>query len=140
MSETQTHVIWDCRCDVSQPTDTWKKILKISGGKPASLLVLQTQGSQLPAPLCTVMRMTFSKIFVGDDALEFCFLELCLLLNANPESRFIILSDDLNHFCRAFRLSQPEDVMFITKSKLQWPLSSAQWLKNIQFHDQVKTK
>ena len=91
MTEQQTHVIWDCRSNKQKPSDLWKLILNISGSKPTSLLVLQPNGTEIPQALCTVMRLTYSKIFVGNDSLQFCFLELCLLLNSNPNSKFIII-------------------------------------------------
>ena len=114
--------------------DTWKQILNSTGGvRPSSILVLQPQDTTLPQPLCTIMRMTFSKMFVGEDALEFCYLELCLMLNSQPNSKFVIVSDDVEHFGRAFRLQKSESPVFITNQKLKWPLSEASWAKSIQY-------
>ena len=131
---SQVHVIWDCRVKSKKPMDIWKQILNKAGGvKPNSILVLQPPESTLPQPLSTIMRMTLSKMFVGEDAVQFCYLELCLLLNTQPNSTFIIVSDDLDHFARAFRLLKPENAIFITNQKLQWPLSDAPWAQAIQF-------
>ena len=138
---SQIHVIWDCRVKSKKPMDIWKQILNKTGGvKPNSILVLQPPESTLPQPLCTIMRMTLSKMFVGDDAVQFCYLELCLLLNAQPNSMFIIVSDDLDHFARAFRLIKPDSAIFITNQKLQWPLSEAQWAQSLQFVQTGKGK
>lgn len=142
MSDSQQiHVIWDCRVKRQKPMSIWKLILKQTGGiRPSSLLILQPPGTDLPQPLCTVMRMTFSKMFVGEDAIEFCYLELSVLLATNPKAKFIIVSDDLPHFVRAFRNIQPETIAFISSQKLQWPLSDASWTKSIQFIEPTKLK
>lgn len=140
MSE-EVIVVWDCRVKRQRPMDIWKLIMNKTGGvKPSSLLILQPPGTDLPPPICSVMRMTFSKMFVGNDAVEFCFLELAMLLAEKSKSKFIIVSDDLSHFVRAFRLTQSESTIFITSQKLQWPLSEAQWTKSLQFVEPTKQK
>lgn len=138
----QVHVLWDCRVKRQKPMDIWKLILsKTGGGRPSSVLVLQPTGTDLPKPLCTVMRMTSSKMFVGEDSVEFCFLELNLLLSSQPGSKFIIVSDDVQHFVRAFReIKSDTSVMFFTNQKLQWPLSDAPWIRQIQFVDPSRGK
>jgi hypothetical protein len=79
------------------------------------------------------MRMTNSKVFVGADSIDFCFLELCLAIAASPEARVVVLSEDVNTFARAFRAGQVKQAIFITSQKLSWPLSEAKWTKVLQF-------
>lgn len=130
----QVHVVWDCRVKSKKPLDIWKQILEKTGGsRPASLLVLQPSNTELPQPLCTMMRMCLSKVFVGEDALSFCYVELCCLLSNQPNSTFVIVSDDVQHFVRAFRVAQPANTLFFTQQKLQWPLTEAPWASAIQF-------
>ena len=131
---SQVHVVWDCRVQAKNSMDLCKQMLNKAGGvRPTSILVLQPQNTQIPKPLSTIMRMTLSKMFVGEDAVKFCFLDLSLLVNQNPDSTFIIVSDDVEHFARAFRLQKVEKAVFLTNQKLQWPLSDADWVKSLQF-------
>ncbi|EAY13275.1 hypothetical protein TVAG_464090 [Trichomonas vaginalis G3] len=128
------HVVWDCRVKSKKPLEIWKQILEKTGGnRPTSLLVLQPPNTDLPQPLCTIMRMCLSKMFVGEDALQFCYVELCCLLSNQPNSAFVIVSDDVPHFARAFRVAQPASAIFFTQQKLQWPLSEASWAAPLQF-------
>ena len=127
-------VVWDCRVKCQKPLDVWKTIIETTGGaKPTTLLILQPPETEIPAPLQTVMRMTNSKMFVGPDAIEFCFLEVCLTIASVPNSQVILVTDDLETFARSFRLGQTKQSVFITSQKLGWPLSEAQWSKPLQF-------
>jgi hypothetical protein len=133
MSQTVL-AVWDCRVKSAKPLDIWKLIIEASAGaKPTTLLVLQPPDTDIPAPLQTVMRMTNSKIFVGPEAVDFCFLELALTVATTPQSQIILVTEELDTFVRAFRIGQPKQVVFITSQKLGWPLSEAKWAKPIQF-------
>ena len=108
--------------------------MKVTNGmKPTNVLILQTQPKEFSIPLQTIMRMCNTKVFASEDSVKFCFLELCILLSQKPESQYIIVSNDLEIFVRAFRVSQPEKSVFITSQKLSWPLSEAPWTKKLQF-------
>lgn len=127
-------VVWDCRVKCPKPLDVWKIIIETTGGaKPTTLLILQPPETDIPAPLQTVMRMTASKMFVGADAIEFCFLEVCLTIATTPSAQVILVTDDLETFARTFRLGQTKQSVFITSQKLGWPLSEAPWTKSLQF-------
>lgn len=127
-------VLWDCRAKCPKPLDVWKSIIEITKGvKPTSLLILQPGNSQIPDPLQTVMRMTNSKMFVGNDCIEFAFLELCLAITMTPDAKIIIVTDDLVTFTRPFRLAPNSHATIITSSKLSWPLNQASWAKSFQF-------
>jgi hypothetical protein len=130
----QVFVLWDCRVRSHKPLDIWKLILEATGHtKPTTLLILQPPETEIPAPIQTAMRMTNSKVFVGLDSVDFCFLELCLAIATNPEARIVVLSDDVNTFGRAFRTGQAKQVVFLTSQRLSWPLSDAKWSKGLQF-------
>jgi hypothetical protein len=77
--------------------------------------------------------MTNSKLFVGADGIDFCFLELCMAVVTSPSSQIVVVSDEVDLFSRAFRIGQTKQVVFITNRKLRWPLSEAKWTKSIQF-------
>ena len=127
-------VVWDCRIKCPRPLDVWKTIIETTGGvKPSTLLILQPPETDIPAPIQTVMRMTNSKMFVGSDAIEFCFLEVCLTIATAPNSQILFVTDDLDTFARTFRLGQTKQSVFITSQKLAWPLSEAAWTKTLQF-------
>ena len=79
------------------------------------------------------MRMTNSKMFVGDDAVEFAFLEVCLSLTTAPDEKLILVTDDLETFVRPFRLNPDSKATLITGQKLGWPLAQASWTKSLQF-------
>jgi hypothetical protein len=130
----QVLVLWDCRVKVAKPLDTWKLILETSGrSKPTAIFVLQPPETAIPPPIQTAMRMTNSKVFVGADGIDFCFLELCVAVATAAGSQVIVVSDDVDTFGRTFRIGQPRQVVFITNQKLSWPLAEAKWAKLIQF-------
>jgi hypothetical protein len=130
----QVLVLWDCRVKPAKPLDIWKLILETSGrSKPTMIFVLQPPDTAIPAPIQTAMRMTNSKMFVGADSIDFCFLELCVAVATVPGSQVIIVSDEVDTFGRTFRIGQTRQIVFITNQKLSWPLTEAKWAKSIQF-------
>jgi hypothetical protein len=127
-------VVWDCWAKSIKPLEIWKLILETSSrAKPTALLILQPGDATIPSPIQTAMRMTNSKLFVGADGIDFCFLELCMAVVMSPSSQIVVVSDDVDLFSRAFRIGQTKQVVFITNRKLRWPLSEAKWTKSIQF-------
>lgn len=133
-SDRQIVVIWDCRVKHPRPLNVWKVINDITKGqKPTTLLILQPSETEIPGPLKTVMRMITTKMFVGDDAVQFAFLELCILLAQAPSSKILMVTDDIRTFVRPFRIATPESAVFITSQTLGWPFSHASWAKSIQF-------
>lgn len=127
-------VLWDCRAKCPKPLDVWKSIVDTTKGvKPTSLFILQPPNSQIPGPLQTVMRMTNSKMFVGNDAVEFAFLEVCLSITSYPGANIILVTDDLATFARPFRLNPESKATIITSSQLPWPLNQAPWAKSLRF-------
>lgn len=134
-------VLWDCRAKCPKPIDVWKSIVDTTKGvKPTSLLILQPPNSQIPEPLQTVMRMTNSKMFVGNDAVEFAFLEVCLSLTSSPGANIILVTDDLVTFARPFRLNTESKATIITSSQLPWPLNQASWAKSLRFLNTSRKK
>ncbi|KAK8861029.1 hypothetical protein M9Y10_012721 [Tritrichomonas musculus] len=134
-------VLWDCRAKCQKPIEVWKSIVDTTKGvKPTSLLILQPPNCQIPQPLQTVMRMTNTKMFVGNDAVEFAFLELCLSITSYPGANIILVTDDLVTFVRPFRLNADSKATIITSSQLPWPLNQASWTKSLRFLSSSRKK
>jgi len=129
----QVVVVWDCRVRCPKPIDVWRVVTETAGGvRPTTVLVLQPPDTEIPAPVQAIMRMTASKLFVGADAVEFCFLDVCLTIATAQNPRFVLVTDDLPTFSRAFRLEQASQAVFITGQKPGWPLAEAAWTKQLQ--------
>ena len=86
------------------------------------------------------MRMTNSKMFVGNDAVEFAFLEVCLSITSSPGANIILVTDDLVTFARPFRLNTESKATIITSSQLPWPLNQASWAKSLRFLNTSRKK
>ena len=141
MSYSEYYVLWDCRVQRPDPLDLWKLLNDISGGiRPTKILILQPTGTEMPEPLCTLIRMTNSKVFVGEDAVQFAFLEFSLLLKNSPKSLFVMLTDDLNVFVRPFRIANAIHATFVTSKTLDWQFAMAPWASSITFLDPQKQR
>ena len=138
MEEKPLYILWDCRTNNPHPNDIWKQILDLSHGvKPTTMLILEPEGTSLPPTLSTIMRMLNTKMFVGQNAVEFCYLELALAL-AESQANVVVISDDLDIFVRPFQVFQPQLAVFITTKKLSWPFSAAPWISKVNFVEPIR--